>query len=174
MTCKHGLARLALIVFISITLAATSFGQTPGSFTGLVTDEQGGALPGAIVTAVHVPTGLRQEATTGRDGRYVLSNLRSGGPYHPYGHHGRLPQHGTAGCRRQRGRRTHCRLPAPARHAQRRGDGDRRVGDRPSAKAGRRSHPRCGVGRLAGTIPRPQRGRGPAAHPRCLDGDRSR
>ena len=81
MTCKHGLPRLALIVFISITLAATSFGQTPGSFTGLVTDEQGGALPGAIVTAVHVPTGLRQEATTGRDGRYVLSNLRSGGPY---------------------------------------------------------------------------------------------
>ena len=81
MTCKHGLARLALIVFISITLAATSFGQAPGSFTGVVTDEQGGALPGAIVTAVHVPTGSRHEATTGRDGRYILSNLRSGGPY---------------------------------------------------------------------------------------------
>ena len=81
MTWKHGLVRLALIGFISLTLAATSFGQTPGSVTGVVTDEQGGALPGAIVTAAHAPTGSRQEATTGRDGRYVISNLRSGGPY---------------------------------------------------------------------------------------------
>ena len=96
MTCKHGFVRLALIVFISITLAATSFGQTSGSFTGVVTDEQGGALPGAIVTAVHVPTGSRQEATTGRDGRYVLSNLRSGGPYTLTVTMARLPQHGTA------------------------------------------------------------------------------
>ena len=46
-----------------------------------MTDEQGGALPAAVVVAVHVPTGSRRETTTQRDGRYVLADLRSGGPY---------------------------------------------------------------------------------------------
>ena len=46
-----------------------------------VTDQQGRALPGAVVVAQHLPTGTSVEATTGTDGRFSLAVPRAGGPY---------------------------------------------------------------------------------------------
>ena len=64
-----------------LATASPAWAQATGAITGIVTDEQGGALPAAAVVAIHAPTGSRRETTTQRDGRYVLTDLRSGGPY---------------------------------------------------------------------------------------------
>jgi hypothetical protein len=53
---------------------------TTGSLAGVVTDAQGGVLPGATVTAVHTPTGTNYEAVTDGDGRFNILNVRVG-PY---------------------------------------------------------------------------------------------
>jgi hypothetical protein len=54
---------------------------TTGTIAGVVSDQQGGVLPGATVTAVHTPTGTTYEAVTGGEGRYTMLNVRVGGPY---------------------------------------------------------------------------------------------
>jgi hypothetical protein len=62
--------------------AASASAQTvtTGSLAGVITDAQGGVLPGATVTAVHTPTGTSYEAVTDGDGRYTILNIRVG-PY---------------------------------------------------------------------------------------------
>ena len=54
---------------------------TTGNLSGVVVDQQGGVLPGAVVVAIHTPTGTKYETVTQADGRYSLQNLRVGGPY---------------------------------------------------------------------------------------------
>lgn len=54
---------------------------TTGTLTGVVVDAQKGVLPGATVTAVHVPTGTTYEAVTQADGRFTMLAVRVGGPY---------------------------------------------------------------------------------------------
>ncbi len=56
-------------------------GVTTGSFSGEVTDHDGGPLPGAVVTAVNEPTGTHYNAVTRANGRYSIFNVRVGGPY---------------------------------------------------------------------------------------------
>jgi hypothetical protein len=74
---------LALTLCVSALLAQPGYAQTitTGSLTGVVMDQQKGVLPGATVTAVHVPTGTTYEAVTQADGRYQILNVRVGGPY---------------------------------------------------------------------------------------------
>ena len=70
--------------FIFLIVGATNptFAQAPGGIlTGVVTDEQGGRLPGAIVVVVHEPSDTRSQTVTRSDGRYAVTNLRPGGPY---------------------------------------------------------------------------------------------
>ncbi len=55
--------------------------QTSGSLQGRVTDSVGQALAGSSVLAVHEPSGTRYTTASNSDGRYVLDNLRVGGPY---------------------------------------------------------------------------------------------
>jgi hypothetical protein len=54
---------------------------TTGNITGTVTDQQGGALPGAVVVATHVPTGTPYKTVTDKDGRFQVLEVRIGGPY---------------------------------------------------------------------------------------------
>ena len=63
--------------------AAISTAQTvtTGTLTGVVTDAQKGVLPGAMVTAVHTPTGTTYEAVAQADGRFTMLAVRVGGPY---------------------------------------------------------------------------------------------
>jgi hypothetical protein len=54
---------------------------TTGTISGLVMDAKKAVVPGASVTAVHVPTGTTYEAVTKSDGRFSLQAVRVGGPY---------------------------------------------------------------------------------------------
>lgn len=75
-----------MAVYIALAVMAGTlpgYGQTvtTGTLTGVVSDQQGGVLPGATVSAVHTPTGTTYEAVTAADGRFSLLNVRVGGPY---------------------------------------------------------------------------------------------
>jgi outer membrane receptor protein involved in Fe transport len=63
------------------TPGAFAQGVTTGSINGIVNDAQGLAVPGASVTAVHVPSGTTYEAVTRADGRFTIPGMRVGGPY---------------------------------------------------------------------------------------------
>lgn len=54
---------------------------TTGTISGIVTDTEGDALPGAVITATHEPTGTHYTTVTRADGRYALREVRAGGPY---------------------------------------------------------------------------------------------
>ena len=76
----------ASVVYLAVVLTAWAqpgYGQTvtTGTLNGMVSDQQGGVLPGAVVSAVHTPTGTTYEGVTQADGRFSLQNVRVGGPY---------------------------------------------------------------------------------------------
>jgi hypothetical protein len=75
--------KFAVLVLLTICITALSgYGQeTNGSLTGKVIDETSAFLPGATVTAVHLPTGTKYVTATNEYGRYTLVNMRVGGPY---------------------------------------------------------------------------------------------
>ena len=60
---------------------AQAQGVTTGVITGVVTDAQGGVVPGATVTALHQPSGTTYEGVTQADGRFFIPGMRVGGPY---------------------------------------------------------------------------------------------
>ena len=70
---------LTLIVVTSVTpFVPTAFAQTAGAITGAVQDASGAVLPGVIVTARNIDTGLLRSSTTGAEGRYGLPALPPG------------------------------------------------------------------------------------------------
>jgi Carboxypeptidase regulatory-like domain len=71
------MAGMVLFLWPSLLLAQ----ETSGALTGRVTNAAGEAFPGAIITAVHTPSGTRYALPAAADGQYYLSNLRIGGPY---------------------------------------------------------------------------------------------
>lgn len=54
---------------------------TTSAINGVVTDQNGSALPGANVIVLHVPSGTQYGTSTRPDGKYNLLGLRVGGPY---------------------------------------------------------------------------------------------
>lgn len=71
-----------LMLFIPAFLPGFADAQeTSGALRGIITDVRQSPLPGATVTAIHLPTGTRYSAVTTSDGSYSLMNLRVGGPY---------------------------------------------------------------------------------------------
>jgi len=71
-------AVLAIVLSAHPAMAQT---VTSGILSGTVVDDQNLVLPGATVTATHQPTGTNYETITGSDGRFVIPNVRVGGPY---------------------------------------------------------------------------------------------
>jgi hypothetical protein len=62
-----------------LLLVCPAFGQqTLGGLTGVVTDSQGGILPGTVVTVVGDQTGLTRTQTAGSNGFYDFNNLPVG------------------------------------------------------------------------------------------------
>lgn len=75
------LRRTAVLACFSL-MSTVAFSQvTTGAISGVVTDESGGVLPGATVSATHTETGTTQTAVTDLDGRFSILNARAGGPY---------------------------------------------------------------------------------------------
>lgn len=80
----RALACLTLVIGLMALGAPAAQAQsaTTGGLAGTVTAAEDGVdLPGAVVAAVHVPTGTRYDAVTRADGRYGIFNVRVGGPY---------------------------------------------------------------------------------------------
>src|SRR6478752_2978317 len=73
------------LVLCALTIFATAplFAQvTTGGIAGtVVSDADNSALPGVTVEAVHTPTGTRYSTVSGASGRYIIPNVRVGGPY---------------------------------------------------------------------------------------------
>jgi hypothetical protein len=68
-----------LLAIASLSISASL--PEGGSLTGIVTDGHKQPLMGVTVVIKHIPTGTFRGAITRADGRYMLRNLRSGGPY---------------------------------------------------------------------------------------------
>ncbi|PYR72485.1 MAG: hypothetical protein DMF86_23475, partial [Acidobacteria bacterium] len=79
---NHKIWTLSMACCFALLAAVAADAQTvtTGNISGVITDAQGGVLPGATLTAVHTPTGTSYEGVTGGDGRYNILNVRVG-PY---------------------------------------------------------------------------------------------
>lgn len=73
--------RLLLLLFVAFLSLPAMAQVTTAEISGTVYFEDGQPLPGANVSAVHLPTGTKYGAVTNFDGRFNLLNLRVGGPY---------------------------------------------------------------------------------------------
>lgn len=72
---------IAILVAFVGSITAVNGQVTTSAIHGKVTDQPGQAIPGASVTAVHLPTGTKYGTSTRTDGKYNLNNLKIGGPY---------------------------------------------------------------------------------------------
>ncbi|MFL6248574.1 MAG: carboxypeptidase regulatory-like domain-containing protein [Thermoanaerobaculia bacterium] len=70
------LVAIALLAFAPMTQAQTTTGNLAGTVSA-----SGEALPGVTIEAVHVPTGTHYDTVSGANGRFLIPNVRVGGPY---------------------------------------------------------------------------------------------
>ncbi len=82
-TTMKPLARTLLgLALAALATSPLTAQVTTGALAGVVVAaEDGSALPGAAVSAMHVPTGTTYTAQANEDGRFVLANVRVGRPY---------------------------------------------------------------------------------------------
>ncbi len=71
----------AMLLLFGLATGAAAQGVTTSGIAGVVKDQQGLAVPGVTVTAVHVPSGTTYTAVTQTDGRFTIPGMRVGGPY---------------------------------------------------------------------------------------------
>jgi len=72
--------RLMIMAFAILSVLAISAQETTSDIAGRVTGNNT-PLPGATITAVHIPSGSTYKTTSRSDGRFNLPNVRIGGPY---------------------------------------------------------------------------------------------
>ena len=78
---KRALRRAALCAACLLLTGASTFAQlSTAQFSGTVTDQHGGLVQGANVTATQIDTGYTRNDRTDANGSYLLSNLPPG-PY---------------------------------------------------------------------------------------------
>src|SRR5438067_11438430 len=70
---------IAALLFSIIAVAVPAHAQTTnGVISGIVSDAQGGVLPGVTVTGRNIETGITRTVVTESDGRYRLAALPPG------------------------------------------------------------------------------------------------
>src|SRR5258705_9880941 len=74
---RRRLCTMALIALLASAARGSAQGTT-GSFSGLVTDDTGGALPGATVTVRHTDVDQKRAIVTDAAGRYRAQQLAPG------------------------------------------------------------------------------------------------
>ena len=72
---------LLTALVVSACVEGWTQGVTTSSINGIITDPQGGPLPGANVIAIHEPSGTEYGMSTNENGRFNIPNMRVGGPY---------------------------------------------------------------------------------------------
>ena len=77
---RQGRVCYLLVMYALLTCASVSAQLPTAQVTGRVTDQDGGAVSGAIVTATHAGTGFTRTELSDATGSFVLSNLPAG-PY---------------------------------------------------------------------------------------------
>ena len=79
---RIALSRLVLSLAVVCAFAMNVDAQvTTGSLGGKVQNEKQEGVQGASVIAIHLPSGTTYETTSRADGRFVILNMRVGGPY---------------------------------------------------------------------------------------------
>jgi hypothetical protein len=73
--------KVLLLLLFSITTLFAFSQVTTSAISGVVKDPKNQVLPGATVSAIHVPTGTVYKAATNKSGAYVFPAVRVGGPY---------------------------------------------------------------------------------------------
>ena len=74
---------VVMLAVLAMTVALTSAAYAQAvtaSLSGVLTDESGGVLPGASVTATQTSTGAKRTVVTGSNGEYIFTSLPIG-PY---------------------------------------------------------------------------------------------
>lgn len=66
------------MLFVAISMSAQI---TTSALSGLIVDESEKPMIGAVITALHTPTGTEYNATSNTEGRYMIQGMRPGGPY---------------------------------------------------------------------------------------------
>ena len=70
-----------LLSFSAMLFVITASAQvTTSALRGTVADQNGVAIPGATVAAVHTPSGTTYYAVANAEGSFVLNGMRTGGP----------------------------------------------------------------------------------------------
>ena len=69
------------ICLLILGLSGAKAQITTSAISGRVTDSEGEALPGATVTALHIPSGSRYGVSADAGGRFTIQGMRTGGPY---------------------------------------------------------------------------------------------
>jgi outer membrane receptor protein involved in Fe transport len=73
---------LLIFYFFLIAISAGfAQGVTTSTISGTVTDEKGEGLPGSNVVAIHEPSGTQYGTSVNPNGRFIIPNMRVGGPY---------------------------------------------------------------------------------------------
>ncbi len=71
---RSSLTVLALVLWLPLA----AFGQASGQINGLVSDTQGGVLPGVTIEVTNLDTGAIRSVVTGADGLYTVPLLQPG------------------------------------------------------------------------------------------------
>lgn len=72
------LACAIAMMAIQLVLSSASGQSTSGSFTGIVSDPAGAAIPTCVVSLVNKGTSVKRDVVTGADGSYLFVNIDPG------------------------------------------------------------------------------------------------
>src|SRR5262245_15122282 len=75
---RSPLLRVCCLLLGSLCAARPAAAQFSSAIQGIVSDSQGGIVPGATVTVTHTTTGQVREVTTSPDGAYRVFSLGAG------------------------------------------------------------------------------------------------